>query len=297
MGDHKLICGDSLVKETYDRLLGNEKCQMLFTDPPYGVEYHDTVGGFKQIENDELVEKKLYEFLNGFLSLAVSRIENKGSFYIWHATRTRREFEDAIKINGLKELSYIIWVKDTTSVNYFYYRMQHEPCFFLCKEGNSPEYYGDPDDSMVWELNNQDEKEEIKSINLGNGIKIVEEGKEPIIVLKTGVTKKLRELKISKNDKIIIETGDNSDAWYVKRDPAIKYLHPTQKPIDLAIKAINNSSRILELVLDPFAGSGFTLLGCERINRKARCIELDPGYCATILERFEMATGIKGIKI
>lgn len=296
VGEHKLLCGDSLKKESYDTLLENEKVQLIFTDPPYVVDYRDTVGGFKAIENDKLKTEELYTFLDKFISLSVDRLEDKGSAYIWHAYKTRRIFEDAIRNNKLKELSYIIWVKDSIAVNFFYYRNQYEPCFFLCKDGESPDYWGSPEDSMVWELNNQDEKENVKSVNLGNGIKLEQEGKDPLIIVKGGVNKKLRTITLNTSDKLIIENDNTNDTWYVKRDPAVQYLHPTQKPVDLAIKAINNSTRILESVLDPFAGSGFTLLACEKINRKARCIELDPGYCATILERFNKATGITPFK-
>ena len=294
LGEHKLICGDSLDEKTYKKLLGDERVQLMFTDPPYGVSYVDTVGGFEAIENDQLKNEGLYQFLFKFLTCATPYIVDEGSAYIWHAIKTRRIFEDAIKDSKLKELSYVIWIKDSIAVSFQYYRNQFEPAFFVCKEGFRPEYYGSPEDSMVWELYIPTQ-EKIKKINLGNGIRL-KSPKEDLCIVRQ-ITKKLRDVQVKEGEKLIIENDGTSDCWYVRRDPVISYLHPTQKPIELAVKAINNSSKVMDLVLDPFAGSGFTLLGCEKIQRRARVIELDPGYCATILERYELLTGNKGTKI
>jgi DNA modification methylase len=63
------------------------------------------------------------------------------------------------------------------------------------------------------------------------------------------------------------------------------------KPVELIVRAINNSSRAKELVLDPFGGSGSTLIAAEQTQRHARLIELDPKYCDVILARWEKLTG------
>lgn len=69
--------------------------------------------------------------------------------------------------------------------------------------------------------------------------------------------------------------------------------HPTMKPVELIIRAINNSSRAKDLVLDPFGGSGSTLIACEQTKRVARLIELDPKYVDVIVKRWETLTGQK----
>ncbi len=78
---------------------------------------------------------------------------------------------------------------------------------------------------------------------------------------------------------------DEGDAWFFKR-PRANPIHPTQKPVELVTRAIANSSNRGDTVLDCFAGGGSTLIACERTKRKARCIELSPGYCDAIIARY-----------
>jgi DNA modification methylase len=68
-------------------------------------------------------------------------------------------------------------------------------------------------------------------------------------------------------------------------------MHPTVKPVALVAEAIKDCSRRGEIVLDPFGGSGTTLIAAEKSGRLARLIEFDPAYCDTILRRFERVTG------
>jgi DNA modification methylase len=72
-------------------------------------------------------------------------------------------------------------------------------------------------------------------------------------------------------------------------------MHPTVKPVALVADAIRDCSRRGDLVLDGFAGSGSTLIGCERTDRKARVIELDPIYCDQIVRRWQKLTGRRAV--
>ena len=83
--------------------------------------------------------------------------------------------------------------------------------------------------------------------------------------------------------------------WHVKK-PAKNDLHPTMKPVELVERAIRNSSKTKDLVLDPFGGSGTTLIACEKTGRRARLIELDPKYVDVIVKRWEEFTGQKAVK-
>ena len=83
---------------------------------------------------------------------------------------------------------------------------------------------------------------------------------------------------------------DQGDVWFIKK-PSVNDLHPTMKPVELVERAIRNSSKGRDTVLDPFGGSGTTLIACEKSGRQARVIELDPKYCDVIVTRWQEFTG------
>ena len=83
---------------------------------------------------------------------------------------------------------------------------------------------------------------------------------------------------------------DQGDVWQVKK-PAKNDLHPTMKPVELVERAVRNSSKTRDIVLDPFGGSGSTLIACEKSGRRARLIELDPKYVDVIVRRWQEFTG------
>jgi DNA modification methylase len=83
---------------------------------------------------------------------------------------------------------------------------------------------------------------------------------------------------------------DQGDIWFVKK-PVANDLHPTMKPVELVERALRNSSKSRDAVLDPFGGSGTTLIACEKAGRQARLIELDPKYCDVIVRRWQQFAG------
>lgn len=88
---------------------------------------------------------------------------------------------------------------------------------------------------------------------------------------------------------------DKSVIVYPK--PSRSTLHPTMKPVGLLRQLILNSSRIGDIVYEPFAGSGSTLIACEQTKRKCIAVELDPHYCEVIIQRFKQLTGIEAIRL
>ena len=82
-----------------------------------------------------------------------------------------------------------------------------------------------------------------------------------------------------------------SDVWYMSRGATGKYVHPTQKPVELVERALTNSSKAGDLVIDCFGGSGSTLIACEKNNRNSRLMELDPKYCDVIIKRWQDFSG------
>ena len=94
------------------------------------------------------------------------------------------------------------------------------------------------------------------------------------------------------NGKIDDHIKNESDLWHEKKDHA--YVHPTQKPSALSERALGNHSKAKN-ILDLFGGSGSTLIGCEKTNRKAYLMELDPKYCDVIINRWQTLTGKEAV--
>lgn len=97
------------------------------------------------------------------------------------------------------------------------------------------------------------------------------------------------------NDHYWCGARDQGDVWFVNK-PAKNDLHPTMKPVELVERAIRNSSKTRDIVLDPFGGSGSTLIACEKSGRRARLIELDPKYIDVIIRRWQSFAGKKATR-
>jgi DNA modification methylase len=108
LGTHKLICGSATDREAIEKLMAGEKAQMVNTDPPYGVSYETQSGKFDMIKNDDLMGELLIPAFKNYVEFT----DPDAAFYIWHASSTRRDFEDAMTAAGLIEKQYIIWVKN-----------------------------------------------------------------------------------------------------------------------------------------------------------------------------------------
>jgi DNA modification methylase len=106
--------------------------------------------------------------------------------------------------------------------------------------------------------------------------------------------KKIRYLRLKDGQSVFLYSEEKQGAvWEVARDTAT--FHPTQKPVELAVKAIVNSSEPGDIILDLFGGSGFTLIGAEMAERQARVVELSPTYCDGIIRRYVAYTGNAGV--
>ena len=92
------------------------------------------------------------------------------------------------------------------------------------------------------------------------------------------------------NERFWCGDRNQGDAWQINR-PAANQEHPTMKPVELVARALRNNSKSRDTILDPFAGSGTTVIACEKTGRQARVIELDPKYCDVIVRRWQAFTG------
>ena len=229
LGGHRLLCGDATVAASYRTLLDGEPVDMVFTDPPYNVNYANSAkdklrGKHRPILNDALGEG-FYDFLYDALSLLVAH--TRGAIYVAMSSSELDTLQAAFRSAGGHWSTFIIWAKNTFTLGRSDYQRQYEPILYGWPEGGERHWCGDRDQGDVWSI------------------------KKP-----------------QKND-----------------------LHPTMKPVELVERAIRNSSRPGNVVLDPFGGSGTTLIAAEKSGRLARLIELDPKYVDVIVRRWQDWTG------
>ncbi|EKM6406026.1 site-specific DNA-methyltransferase [Pseudomonas aeruginosa] len=230
LGPHRLVCGDATTAESYALLFTDgERADMVFTDPPYNVNYANSAkdklrGKHRPILNDALGEG-FYDFL--YDALALINAHTRGGIYVAMSSSELDALQAAFRAAGGHWSTFIIWAKNTFTLGRADYQRQYEPILYGWPEGAERHWCGDRDQGDVWQI------------------------KKP-----------------QKND-----------------------LHPTMKPVELVERAIRNSSRPGDVVLDPFGGSGTTLIAVEKAGRVARLIELDPKYADVIVRRWQDWTG------
>lgn len=297
LGDHRILCGDATDPENWKRLFNPvERAAVIFTDPPYGVSYFARSGQFEVIKGDDKRRDDLYRMLLASLKMMADHAGEHAAFYIWHASTTRDDFSQAMNAAGLIERQYLIWVKPSIVLGHSDYRWQHEPCFYASKGERKPNFYGGRDQSTVWHIQIGGRQKDVAA-TIGNGVVILDgEGGTLFVQSKVPKNKKLRQLRITNGKNVFLSGSDRVDGtvWEVTRDSG--NIHPTQKPVELARRAIENSSRPGEIVVDGFLGSGTTLIGAEMTGRKCYGIELDPIYAQATIDRWEKFTGKKAIR-
>ena len=257
LGRHRIMCGDSTDPEDMEKLMGGGSASLLETDPPYNVAVEGKAG---TIENDDMPDEAFYDFLCKAFRNASSVMKEGASFYIWHADSNGLQFRSAAEASGLTIRQNLIWVKSHFTIGRQDYQWKHEPCLYGWKEG-AAHYFLD-----------------IRSLNT------VQEYEGEL-------------LKFSKGELIDIIKNlyeDISTVWHADK-PVVSELHPTMKPVSLIKKQIRNSSVEKDIVLDPFGGSGTTLIACEEMNRRCYMMEYDPHYCDVIINRWEGLTGEKAV--
>ena len=229
LGNHRLLCGDATNPASYEALMADSQAVMVFTDPPYNVDYANSAkdkmrGKDRPILNDNLGDG-FYDFLLAALTPMLARCA--GGTYIAMSSSELDTLQQAFRAAGGKWSTFIIWAKNTFTLGRADYQRQYEPILYGWPEGQNRHWCGDRDQGDVWNI------------------------KKP-----------------QKND-----------------------LHPTMKPVELVERAIRNSSRPGDIVLDPFGGSGTTLIAAEKSGRIGWLIELDPKYVDVIVRRWQDWSG------
>lgn len=284
LGEHRLICGDATDPAVIDRLMDGQKAHMVHTDPPYGVSYETQSGAFGMIRNDDKTHDDLYAslLLPAFRLYREHTIED-AAFYIWHASNTRRVFEEALDAADLEECQQLIWVKGRNAPGHADYIWSHEPCFYASRAGVKPRFFGDAAQRTVWHVTTQLDGAMVTA--LGRGIKVIN-GRDSVCILDHPPKgTRLRRIVMRDDRPLELDQLDGgTTVWEVDKDTAV--YHPTQKPVELARRAIENSSQPGEIVLDFFGGSGSTMLAATQTGRRCFSAELDPAYCDVALSRY-----------
>lgn len=253
LGEHLLLCGNSL--ESLAEIMGDQKADMVFTDPPYLMDYQGAMKGdgskhkrHRKIKNDKLNKAEGDRFLLGIGEQIKKYCQ--GAFYIsFHRLQIDRLMNVLSEV-GLKWRNLIIWKKNHHNLSNSDYKALYEPILYGWTDDYTPIVYG-------WNVD-----------HAWNG---------------------------DKKEKDVWEISIPS-LWEIERTKK-NDLHPTMKPVELCLRAIRNSCRRREIVLDLFGGSGSTLIACEKTKRKCRMVELDEQYCQVIINRWQNFTGQTAIKI
>lgn len=230
LGDHVLICGDSTDGAVVDRLMGGEKADMVFTDPPWNVSYGQENERWKQrsILNDSMSTEDFKKFMYDAFK-AMNNASKAGCMtYVVMSAQEWGNMMLTLAENDYHWSSTIIWNKDQLVLSRKDYHTKYEPIWYGWKAG---------------------------------------------------------EARLCP-----LEDRKQCDVWDFER-PKRSEEHPTMKPVPLVAKAVKNSSKSNDVVLDLFGGSGTTLIACEQLNRKCYMAELDPRYCDVIAERYMAFTG------
>lgn len=149
LGDHRLVCGDSTNLTDVDCLMGGLLAQLVYTDPPYGVDY---TGGTKKREGLAGDNRNTTIYADVMPSiLAVS--DEKAAVYLWHAGTRAFGPLNALNEAGYEVRAQIIWVKNQAQFGALgaQYKQKHEPCFYAFRKGTSPYWYGPNNEVTVWD--------------------------------------------------------------------------------------------------------------------------------------------------
>ena len=140
IGEHRLLCGDSTCSDTVAKLMNGEKADMVFTDPPYGVDY-------KGINNDN--RSGLKDLLNGAFQNYILNSKNGASIYCFHSDKCSDIFNEVFR-SYCHFSSMIIWVKESIVLSQTDYQSKHEPCFYGWFNNGTHKWYSDRKQESIW---------------------------------------------------------------------------------------------------------------------------------------------------
>lgn len=273
LGPHKLYCGDSTQVDSWVKLMTTEKADACWTDPPYNVDFESELAG--NIKNDKMADDKFLQFLTDALTCSFSVMKPGACIYVAHADVESRNFREAFTRAGFKFSVCLIWKKNIQVQSFMDYQSIHEPILYGWKKGSKHRFHGG--------------RKQTTFTAAGFDENMVIENSDGTFSFMLGENM----VTVPKDAKINLAPGN---VIYNKR-PVRSPLHPTTKPVELIEKQLKNSTRLGDIVIDGFGGSGSTLMACERLGLCARLIELDPKFVDVIIKRYQDYTGREAINV
>lgn len=256
LGKHKILCGDSTKVENLKKLLGNEKVSMIYSDPVYNisVNYSGGIGG-KQNYGGSVNDTRSYQVYYKFIqdSLNAGLSVSNKDIHVFY-------WCDQVYIGLVQEI----------------YRNSEIDNKRVC----------------LWLKNNQNP---VPSVAFNKVYEPCVYGIRGKPYLAEDVTKlnEVMNKEFSTGNNLLDEVNSYIDIWTSKRLSSKDYEHATSKPITLHEKAIKRCTKINDIILDSFLGSGSTLLCAEQLDRIVYGCELEPVFCDLIVRRWELLTGKK----
>lgn len=276
LGRHRLLCGDSTVWDQVARLVGGKDVDLVFTDPPYNVDYKGGTSEGLTIANDNLGDEEFRTFLRDAFANMYAASRPGSAFYVCHSEAEGLNFRLSLLESGWVVKQCLVWAKNHFVLGRQDYQWRHEPILYGWKPGEAHRWYGGRKQSTV--------------IEDSAPLVIQQDAGGFVIHVPVGV--QLYSIKVPSYE--VVSSGDDSTAsvWRFEK-PLRNGEHPTIKPVGIPARAIGNSTRPGESVLDLFGGSGSTLAAAEQTGRSCFSMELDPVYCDVIVERWQNLTGQK----
>lgn len=258
LGTSKLICGDSTKPETLQRLLGDERASVIMSDPIYNLKieglYNGGIGG-KQQYGGTVDDSKTDDEYKTFIKATM---------------------EAALAVT--KDDAHVFYWCDQTYI----WLMQT-----LYRElGLTNKRVA------IWLKNSQNPTPGV-AFNKAYEPCCYSTRGAPYIVKGVNKLNEVMNLDMTTGNNLIQEALDHLAVWPVKRLPGKEYEHSTMKPPELYEKAIRRCTRMNDIILDSFSGSGSTIMAGVKLKRRVYAVEIEPVFCDLTIKRYEALTGDK----
>jgi DNA modification methylase len=151
LGSHKLLVGDATNEAEVHTLMASEAADLVFTDPPYNVDYEGYTEEKLKIKGDRLSDADFKKFVEAVFRSYRAVVKPGASIYVCHPSSWQRGFQNALEAAGFEVRCQVIWAKNTFAWGFGRYKFQHEPIFYCHVTDQKDAWYGDKTQSTLWQ--------------------------------------------------------------------------------------------------------------------------------------------------